>query len=142
MSLLKNSKAKKLKTMSKSHVGMDTKICPVTGKKHDVGILLDRRLQETLERENITGWELCPEVKEQLDKGFVALVACDPEKTTVTNGKVLPQNAWRTGEIMYIRREVAEGMFNMKLPAFVFAEQAVVLKLQEEHKDIIIEIEK
>lgn len=128
--------------MSKSHVGMDVKICPVTGKKHEVGILLDTRLKETLDRENVTGFEICPEVKAQLDKGFIALVGIDPVKSEkLPNGNITPSGAYRTGSIMYIKRDKSEQILNMdvsKFP-FIFADDEAIQMLAERYKDVLID---
>lgn len=120
--------------MSKSHVSMETKLCLVTGREYQTdSILLDSRLKESMERETCTGWGVSPEVQEQLDKGFVALIGIDAAKSTITNNKILPQNAYRTGEIAYLRRQV----FNDLMPEYpadtplAYVESDVIHQLQK-----------
>jgi len=73
----------------KSHVGMEQKVCPVCGTAFDTGtILLDKRLRNSLERKTVTGWDLCPEHAKLWKKGYIALVECDPEKSTFTGGTI------------------------------------------------------
>ena len=42
----------------KSYVSMEEKVCPVCGIKHnhDCGILLDRRLIESMDKTTVTGY--------------------------------------------------------------------------------------
>lgn len=47
--------------MSKSYVGSGFSLCPVCGIKHDEVVLLDKRLSNSLERENFMGWAMCQE---------------------------------------------------------------------------------
>lgn len=52
--------------MSKSHVSVGQKICVVMWKPYDAGIILDRRLKNSLESTTLTGLGLCPEVKKKM----------------------------------------------------------------------------
>jgi len=122
--------------MSKSHVSMEQKQCPVCGIVFDSGaILLDTRivngkLRESMEHDTITGYGLCPEHQELFDKGYIALV----EATSPSSGANLkPHEANRTGIICYLRREIADDVFNVKLSEtipMVFVEPGVIEKLQ------------
>lgn len=101
----------------KSHVSMEQHVCPVCGKTFDTGaILLDKRLRKSLEHTTLTGNSLCPDDQEKYDAGYIALVGCDPSKTTVINGRVEPGNAYRTGNVAHLRREVWQRVFNVPLP--------------------------
>lgn len=122
----------------KSHVGMEQKVCPVCGQAFDTGtILLDKRLRNSLERKTVTGWDLCPEHTKLWQKGYIALVACDPEKSTFTGNVIKPQDAYRTGAIAHVRKAVARELFNVEMTGPVaFVEPAVVdmlEKMKEEH---------
>lgn len=101
----------------KSHVSMVQKICIVTGKAFDTNeLLLDTRLKESLERHTITGWGISPEVQEKLDEGYIALVGVDEKKSTITNGIIKPEDAFRTGEVIYVKEEVFFKIFDMEAP--------------------------
>ena len=103
--------------MTKSHVGIDTKICPVCGIEHDVGVLLDRRLKNTLEHKNVTGFEMCPEHQKLMDDGYVALVGCDESQSDIEpNGSIKPQGAYRTGAIAHVKRAVFNEFFTVPVP--------------------------
>lgn len=100
--------------MSKSHVGMGYAVCPVCGTRHDEVVLLDSRMKETLERENFTGFALCPEDKKLHDEGYIALVVA----ASVPEGVPFHEQfnaAKRTGEVIHIRYTVAAQIFNTDL---------------------------
>ena len=113
----------------KSYVTIEQKICPITGKTFDSGdILVDRRLKDSFEKCTTTGWQICPEVKEQLDKGFVALVEIDEAKSTKSNnGNITPEGAYRLGKIVYVRNAIVKEIFNTKITTpFVYVESKVI----------------
>ena len=121
--------------MEKSHVGMSAKICPVTGKQWEDGaILLDTRLKKSLDRINLTGYEICPEVKKQLDKGFLALVVIDASKSDfLANDNLKPEGAYKTGEIIYVRRAVANGIFSIDTSKhdFTYISENAAIKIKK-----------
>lgn len=89
----------------KSHVGMEYHVCPICVKRFETGcILLDRRLRQSLERETVTGWELCPECDARHKAGYIALVAVRNEKGL---GTLKPSEVYREGTIVHVRREAA-----------------------------------
>lgn len=95
----------------KGHVSIEYKICPVTGKKFESNaILLDKRLKDSIERTTVTGYQVCPEVQEKIDEGFIPLVEIDSEKFEIVNGELTPATAHRTGNIAYVKRAVWEQM--------------------------------
>ena len=116
----------------KSHVGMEQKICPVCGQAFDTGtILLDKRLRNSMERKTVTGWDLCSEHATLWQKGYIALVACDPEKSTFTGNIIKPEDAYRTGAIAHIRKAVAREIFNVEMTSPVaFVEPEVIDMLE------------
>lgn len=117
----------------KSHVGMEQKVCPVCGQAFDTGtILLDKRLRNTLERKTVTGWDLCPEHAKLWERGYIALVECDPEKSKFTGGTIKPEDAYRTGRIAHIRKAAAKRIFNVEMTSPVaFVEPGVVDALEK-----------
>jgi len=124
----------------KSYVSMEQHACLVCGVQFDTGsILLDRRLRSSMDRYTLTGWGLCPEHQELFSKGFVALVECDPERSgdISSSGRVKPEQAYRTGQLAHLKREVFAEVFNvpvaLEVPC-VFVEPGVIeqLKAMEE----------
>ena len=99
--------------MSKSHVSIERKICPITGETFDSGVVLfDKRMRSTLERNTVTGFEICPEAQKQLDKGYIAFVGVDEEKSDkLPNGNISPVGAYKTGKVIYVRKEFARDVF-------------------------------
>ena len=121
----------------KSHVGMEQKVCPVCGRAFDTGmILLDKRLRNTLERKTVTGWDLCPEHAKLWERGYIALVECDPEKSKFTGETIKPKDAYRTGRVVHIRKKAAQQIFNMEMTLPVaFVEPGVVDMLEKMQKE-------
>ena len=112
----------------KSYVSIEKKQCPICGTLHDVGILLDRRLRDSMEQSTVTGYDLCPEHKELHEKGFIALVvpAVSPAED-VTHLKV---ETARSGKYLHIKREVLKNILvnvsaeHIELPMLFIGEDA------------------
>ena len=98
----------------KSHVSMEQKICPICGvqHEHDCGVLLDKRLKQSMERFTTTGYGLCEEHSKLHQDGFIALVVIDESKSEFENGNLKPDKAFRTGEVLHLKREVAKDIFS------------------------------
>lgn len=118
--------------MSKSHVGIEYKICPITGKKWETNsILFDKRLKDSLEKETITGFGICPEVQEILDGDMIALVEIDEKKSEMKEGKMSPEGAYRTGKIAYIKRKFANSTFTQEIKTpFIYVDAEVMEHFQ------------
>lgn len=120
----------------KSHVSLEQNVCVICGTAFDTGsILLDRRLRASMERHTTTGWSVCPEHRQQADAGFVALVECDPQRSGLpaTGTRLKPAEAYRTGRLAHLKREVFATVFNVQIAAdqvCVFVEPGVIERLQ------------
>jgi len=120
----------------KSHVSLEQHACLVCGIAYDTGsILLDKRLRASLERHTTTGWGLCAEHQRLSDDGFVALVECDPQRSGKASGadRLKPGQAYRTGRLAHLKRDVFAAMFNVPITAdqaCVFVEPGVIEQLQ------------
>lgn len=111
----------------KSYVSIEQAICPVCGEAHDTGtILLDCRLRPTLNQLTPTHYALCPEHQQLFERDFIALVAIDESLSTVVNGKVTPENAYRTREIIHIKKPTFVEIFHFEPPSFVYVESEVI----------------
>ena len=93
---------------NKSYVSIEKNQCPICGTLHDVGILLDRRLRDSMEQYTVTGYDLCPEHKELHEKGFIALVV--PAVPPAENVKTLKIETARSGKYLHIKREVLKNI--------------------------------
>ena len=112
----------------KSYVSIEKKQCPIWGTLHNVGILLDKRLRDSMEQSTVTGYDLCPEHKELHEKGFIALVVPAVSPTEgVTHLKV---ETARSGKYLHIKREVLKNIFvnvsakHIELPMLFIDEDA------------------
>lgn len=120
----------------KSHVSLERHVCLVCGAAFDTGaILLDRRLRASMERHTTTGWSLCAEHRKLFDDGYVALVECDPQRSglPVDADRLKPEQAYRTGRIAHVKREVFARLFDAAITvtqACVFVEPGVIERLQ------------
>ncbi len=120
----------------KSHVSLEQHVCLICGVAFDTGsILLDKRLRASMERHTATGWGLCPEHQTLSDDGFVALVECDPQRSgsPAGGGRLKPEQAYRTGRLAHLKRDVFAEVFNVPVAAdqpCVFVEPGVIEQLQ------------
>ena len=120
----------------KSYVSLEQRLCLVCGAPFDTGsLLLNKRLRASMKRHTTTGWGLCAEHQKLADEGFVALVECDPQRSgaSAANGNLKPEQAYRTGQLAHLRREVFARLFNVSLgnkQACVFVEPGVIAQLQ------------
>ncbi len=120
----------------KSHVSLEQHVCLICGVAFDTGsILLDKRLRASMERHTATGWGLCPEHQKLSDDGFVALVECDPQRSgsPAGGGRLKPEQAYRTGRLAHLKRDVFAEVFNVPVAAdqpCVFVEPGVIEQLQ------------
>lgn len=94
--------------MSNDFVGMQVMTCQVCGQEHSNGaaILLNKRLKPIKDEELKGGYHLCEEDQQKFDEGYIALIEVDPSKSRMEEGVF-----WRTGEVVYARREVAQSLF-------------------------------
>jgi hypothetical protein len=120
----------------KSHVSLEQHLCLVCGLGFDTGgILFDRRLRQSMERHTVTGWGLCDAHRKLFEEGFVALIECDPERSGVPadQNHMRPEQAWRTGRLAHLRREVFASVADIALAPdvpCVFVEPGVIERLQ------------
>ena len=118
--------------MDKSHVSIGQLLCICTGQLFDSGeLLLDKRLEKSLEHKTTTGWGISPEPQSHIDNGFVALVGVDPEKSKVVDNTIPPEGAYRTGDIAYMKKDVFMKMFDLEDCVDVnFVEEGVIEHLK------------
>jgi hypothetical protein len=115
--------------MSKSHVSVENKICPICGVQHSHGcaVLLDPKLRDTLERDLVTGLGLCKEHDDLHLKGRICFVA-------VSNGgpNLMPSTAKRTGEIAHVTPEFYAHAFKGDPPTvpFVYCDPDMIARLK------------
>lgn len=108
--------------MEKSYVSMKQKICIVCGHTYDSGaILMDKSLKDSMEQKTITGEGLCPEHQKAFDNGYIALVGVDPNKSKIEDqnkevAKIHKNNAFRTGNVLLVKRETFPRIFNSMEP--------------------------
>jgi hypothetical protein len=99
---------------NKSHVGMGHYVCPYCGSKHSEVVLVNKSLKDTLERENMLGYELCEEHK-LLAKDYVLLIGITGDPNT-------DDTAALTGENVAIKRgEFANELFNVDVNKYEYA---------------------
>lgn len=115
----------------KSYVSLEQKVCMVCGTKYDTNtLLIDRRIQDSMERYTVTGWGLCPEHEKMHKDGFVALI--EAQAPAGTTG-MKPEDANRTGKVAHIKRKVCPSIFSVEIPddqPVLFVEPGVIDKLE------------
>jgi len=120
--------------VDKSYVSMEQHVCPICTVKFDTNsILLDRRLKDSMERHTTTGSSICPKCTDML-KDRIALVGADSEKSDyLPNGNMSPEGAYRTGEIIWMKRSVAKDFINVETEniSFIFTDQKVIDQIKQ-----------
>jgi len=118
--------------MEKSYVSMEQKMCPVCGKEYESGgLLLDKQLRNKFESKTTTGYKLCPEHQKKWDEGFVAIVICDETKSGISGGMIKAEDAFRTGEIIHMKKEVFKKMFNQEPRQMVFGDSKLAIEIKK-----------
>ena len=113
----------------KSYVSMEQKICPVTGTVFETdAILLDKKLREIHDTYTITGMQIKPEVEKMIKDGYLPIVEIDTDKSDMDN--LNPNTAYKTGNVAYLRREVAEELLGIKdASQFVYGDASLFERL-------------
>lgn len=141
---------------TKSYATCEQSLCVICTKAYDTGtILLDRHLQDRFECNTVTGFgHPCKDCQKQLGEGSnkkVALVAIDPSRSGKhsTGGRpypigegelVKPENAYRTGSIVFIAERMWPLIFNIPSPKtpMVFLEDAAVKVIEKQAKAYLV----
>ena len=129
------------KSIPDDYVAVATKQCPVCGKvhSHNTEVLISKNLKSIGEN-TFTGIGLCEEHSKYFEDGYIALIGMDESKSTfLPNGNVDPKGAHRTGKAAYLRREVANKVFDTDIGSdlpMVFVEDQVVDMLAEMQETI------
>lgn len=122
-------------------VGMVHELCPTCLKEHNETIIMPTRFDKKTCNEvknangKAIGFSLCTECKEVIDKGYVALIGIDPEKSNNSStGTVALKDVWRTGKFVWLKKDVAKEVFKevfnweRDVP-FILLEDEVFVKL-------------
>lgn len=94
----------------KSYVTIERRLCLACNTAFETGnVLMDQRLTERFDHHTTTGYGLCP--KHTLP-GYVTLLEVDPSKSSIANDQknVRPEDAYKTGRMMFVREEFARNM--------------------------------
>ena len=124
----------------KSYVTIEQHVCAVCGQPYDTGaILLDKKLRPRFDRNTVTGTGFCPEHQKVPDDGFVILIEIDPTKSEIASGgqRCDPSKAYRTGNLVYLKREAADRIFNTPVKTTAFVDAEVIAKLQSMQKELV-----
>lgn len=122
--------------MEKSYCALEKKICVVCGEKYETnGILLEKSLKDVLPKYVVTGFGVCPEHSKE---GYITLVEIDPEKSDIKNGEGRVSDYYRTGVVIYMKRDAYREVFSgdaNKEFAFISTEATQHLKTGETNCD-------
>ena len=82
-------------------------------------ILLDRRLNASMQHHTTTSWGLCAEYQKLFDEGFIALIECHPQRSGSPSGSDRQKlgQAYRTGRQAHLKGDVFAVMFNVPIEA-------------------------
>ncbi len=103
---------------NKLEVAMVNEICPICCKETEHSIVMNTLLNEyqakkvkEMHGKTIGFSDPCEECQGHLDNGYIALLGIDPEKSSAEDGKVKLENVYRTGVLIWIKRDKAEEIF-------------------------------
>jgi hypothetical protein len=95
--------------MDKLHTSMENVICQVCGKPHifNCGVVLDKRAKGYMGNDIPTKYELCENCSKLFEKGYIALVEIDKDKSigTFTESACKIGDAYRTSRVIHVKRE-------------------------------------
>ena len=112
--------------------------CPICLSTSESEIVLNTKLTKKaadevkeLHNKTVGLGEPCTECKQQLDNGFVALVEVDSSKSGLadedTVGTLSQENAYRTGNMAWLKRDVANQLFKAEIKTdLVFVQQGII----------------
>lgn len=117
--------------MERSRVRKERFTCMVCTKKYLTGSILiyvGKRPREP------TQWGFCPPHQRMKDRNLIALVEVDPTKSIRSGTTIMvPENAHRTGVVVYLSRTIFSSMFRGDPPdnGIAFVPPEVVAMLQK-----------
>ena len=129
--------------MDNDFVAMGEHVCPVCGIKHtyNTEILIDKRLRKIPENKRVTGYGLCEEHDKLYQDGYIALIVIDESKSTFkNNGDASFENAYRTGDIAHLKRDVFTDMFDTDIKddqEIVFIDKEVFNLLKQKAEELV-----
>ena len=124
-------------------VALEQRQCVVCGKLYETGnLLMDTRFRNDFEnRHACTGLGMCPEHQKYVDDGYV--ICLEVSNQPGENGDVMrPEEAERTGNICFIKKEAANEIFDMPIGSpVVYFQIGVIEKLKSIFKDAVQELD-
>ena len=96
------------------NVSMEKRICGVCGNEYETGAILSRKrmIKNPPDvRFVVTGKGFCPDCRKILDDGYVALIVTSSVRI---EERINPDDIYRTGEVLFIKKDFAEKYFDMK----------------------------
>lgn len=118
------------RNIPEDYVAMEQKLCEGCCNKFESGaILLHQRLRSIPKDKTVTGWGVCPTCQKKIDEGYIVMVEAEARPGA---SRMQPDQASRTGRMVYVRKELAAHVFNTEITtSMVFIEPGVIEKLQE-----------
>ena len=119
----------------KPFVTVEQHICIVCGTYFDTGtVLLNQHMSAVFDDKTATRYGLCPAHNKLHEDDYVAFVAVDPDRCPSVNHAIDPREAYRTGDIAHIKRDVAiqitdASRYQLKFPV-IFIDDARMLELK------------
>lgn len=111
-------------------VALAKQLCPICCSEHEVLLMnnkLTKKAANAVKEANdkVIGFleEPCNECQKFLKNGYIAMVGIDPEKSTLNEDEntVRLTGMYRTGQLGWIKREVAKEMFFIEDKTFLVA---------------------
>ena len=112
--------------------------CPICLGTSEAEIVLNTKLTKKaadevkdLHNKTVGLGKPCADCKQQLDNGFIALVEVDSSKSGLTDEDTVStlsqENAYRTGNMAWLKRDVANQLFKAEIKTdLAFVQQGVI----------------
>lgn len=113
-------------------VALEQRQCVVCGELYETGsLLMDTMGRNVFENKYAcTGLGLCPEHQKFVDDGYIICIEVN-NKPSKDGELMKPEDADRTGNLCYIKKEVAQEIFNMPMDSpITYFEVGVIDKLK------------
>ena len=112
-----------------SYVAMEQNVCPVCGKKHEVGILLHKGLEDI--EDQTTGYSLCDHHQAKFEDGYIALIEVEGEQP-VNVFRSSMNDVVRTGRVMYADKR----LFDVEDTPMAFVTTKTYEHVEKMHSDL------
>lgn len=130
-------------------VGMVHELCPCCLAEMNHSIILPQKLTKQVAQgiKEANGKAIgfsdnpCEECQDKLDKDFICLIGIDPSKSNPENDTVKLGNTYRTGNSIWLKKDVISDIFNMTpIHPFLLVEDEVFSNIKVSDTETLLDV--